>query len=84
MKKLIALLLLSALAVPSAFAGDKSGLSLKNLEKGLQSAGRGISKGAHQSGIEGALHRAGSGVKNAAKDLSHKIDKGAHKAKHGK
>jgi hypothetical protein len=90
LRRIIVLLVLLGLgAVQQSFGADNgnekdSGLNLRNVEKGLQSIGQGISKGARESGIENGLHKAGNGVKNAGEKLEKKLDKSGDKSQDGK
>jgi hypothetical protein len=64
---------------------DKSaGLNLRGVEKGLQSVGQGISKGARESGIENGLTKAGNGIKDAGEKLGKKLDKSGGKSQDDK
>ncbi len=90
MRQIIVLLVLLGLgAVQQAFGADNgdeknSGLNLQNVEKGLQSIGQGISKGARESGIENGLHKAGNEVKDAGAKLGKKLDKSGGKSQDDK
>jgi len=66
-------------------AGKKSGkdFGIGNIEKGLQSVGQGITKGARESGIESGVRAAGNGVKNAVKHAGNATRKSGGKPKQG-
>ena len=88
-RMMVLLVLLGLGAGQRAFGADNgddksSGLNLRNVEKGLQSIGQGISKGARESGIENGLHKAGNGVKDAGEQLGKKLDKSGGKSQDGK
>jgi hypothetical protein len=86
---MVLLALLGLGAGQQAFGADNGdeksgGLDLRGVEKGLQSIGQGISKGARESGIENGLSKAGNGVKDAGEKLGKKLDKSGGKSQDDK
>ncbi len=90
MRKIVMLSALAGLIVgQQVFADDDAGkkggngFGIGNLEKGLQSAGQGIAKGARDSGIESGVRAAGTGVKNAVTHAGSSTRKSGGKPREG-